>query len=173
MRIASVPVAGGRLEFCTSDQPDCAPGNISSGDGRLALTVGGSTTLPEIAVARCRRHDLEVSQLSDLNGPLLQQLELATPKSHWIKAADGHRSQAWVMKPPGARAGKNIRRSCRSMVVPTLNTGLVSFTNSRCWPPRVMSLSFRIRAAARGMDGITALPSRATGEAPTGQISRG
>ncbi|MFP6671066.1 MAG: prolyl oligopeptidase family serine peptidase, partial [Pirellulaceae bacterium] len=106
MRIASVPVAGGRLEFCASDQPDCAPGNVSSGDGRLALTVGGSTTLPEIAVARCRRHDLEVRQLSDLNGPLLQQLELSTPKSHWIKAADGHRSQAWVMKPPGARAGK-------------------------------------------------------------------
>jgi len=106
MRVASVSVGGGRLEFCASDQPDCAPGNVSSGDGRLALTVGGSTTLPEIAVARCRRHDLEVSQLSDLNGPLLQQLELATPKSHWIKAADGHRSQAWVMKPPGARAGK-------------------------------------------------------------------
>ena len=106
MRIASVPVSGGRLDFCACDHPDCAPGNIAALTGQLALTVGGPTMLSEIAVARARRRVLEVTQLTDLNGPLLRELQLATPKSHWIKAADGHRSQAWVMKPPGARAGK-------------------------------------------------------------------
>ena len=106
MRVASVPVAGGALDFLASDYPDCAPGNVSATGSRLALTVGGPTTLSEIAVARCRRGRLDVTRLSDLNGPFLQQLRLVTPRSHWITAEDGHRSQAWVIKPPGAKTGR-------------------------------------------------------------------
>ena len=46
-------------------------------------------------------HKLAKPVLTDLNGPLLAELELAMPEPHWIKAEDGHRVQVWVMLPPG------------------------------------------------------------------------
>ncbi len=107
-QVASVPAAGGPVRFHTEGPFARTLGNIS-GDGRLmAMTVGSTTRLPEVWVARLRRSSFDARPLTDLNGPLLGELDLAEPQSHWVRAADGTRVQVWVMKPPVRKAGRKL-----------------------------------------------------------------
>ncbi len=99
--VASVPVDGGEVCVHTSGPIELEMGNLSA-DGRLmALATGGPTRLAEIGVARVANGLFEVRALTDHNGPLLEELDLATPEPHWITASDGHKVQVWVLKPPG------------------------------------------------------------------------
>jgi acylaminoacyl-peptidase len=131
--VASFPVAGGRPVFHTSGACDVRMGNLSADGRRMAITVGNATRLAEVAVVDCRRRAPGVSLgtkllrnadrpradargspspsptlLTNLNGPLLAELQLATPEPHWIQAADGHRFQLWVIRPPAAK--RSVRK---------------------------------------------------------------
>jgi acylaminoacyl-peptidase len=135
--VASVAVRGGRLMFHACGPLDVRMGNLSADGQRMALTVGSALKPAEVAVLDCgaavpaaRKVDgvgrqaatmstrcppyhklAKPRMLTDLNGPLLAELELATPESHWIKAEDGHRVQVWVMLPRVRQAGKpDLRR---------------------------------------------------------------
>ena len=100
--VASVPVAGGALAFHTKGAYDVRMGNLSADGRRMALTVGNATTLAEVAVLDCRAARSRPTMLSNLNGPLLQELQLSVPEPHWIRAADGHRIQVWTIRPAAA-----------------------------------------------------------------------
>ena len=51
---------------------------------------------------------LEPRALTDMNGPLLRELQLASIQSHWIRASDGTRVQTWSMFPPAASARRKL-----------------------------------------------------------------
>lgn len=102
VHIGSIPVAGGRLELTTSGELDQDLGNLSADGKRLALTAGTATKLAEVAVAEIdAKGRFHTRAVTDLNGPLLKELDLVQPTSHWITAADGHRVHVWVIKPRG------------------------------------------------------------------------
>jgi dipeptidyl aminopeptidase/acylaminoacyl peptidase len=74
----------------------------------MALSIGGPTTLAEVAVAEVGAGPFKTTTLTDLNGPLLAELALAEPEPHRVRAEDGHEVHLWVMKPPGARPGRKL-----------------------------------------------------------------
>jgi len=114
--VASVAMSDGTLAFHTQGPLDVRMGNLSLDGRQMALTVGNAVTLAEVAVlnvaatqgaatiqgaaAKGTTSTPSPTMLSNLNGPLLAQLQLCTPESHWIEAADGHQVQLWVIKPP-------------------------------------------------------------------------
>ncbi|MEI8372215.1 MAG: S9 family peptidase [Planctomycetota bacterium] len=107
--VASVAMADGVLAFHTHGPLDVRMGNLSLDGRRMALTVGNTTTLAEVAVldmtatpgaaAKGIPSPSLPAMLSNFNGPLLAQLQLCAPEPHWIEAADGHQVQLWVIKP--------------------------------------------------------------------------
>ncbi len=108
VHVASVPTAGGPVSIHTQGPIDLAMGNLSRDGTKMALTVAGTTQLAEVFVADCRTRRLKMTRLTDLNGPLLKQLDLAEPQSHWVEAPDGHKVQVWVIQPPRMRRGKKV-----------------------------------------------------------------
>lgn len=70
-----------------------------SGNGTLAFTQASTQRPAELAVFRGRGAP---RVLTDLNGNLLGQRDLATVEEIWFESsADGRRIQGWIMKPPG------------------------------------------------------------------------
>ncbi|MFQ5845573.1 MAG: S9 family peptidase, partial [Planctomycetota bacterium] len=104
--VASVPARGGRIAFHTSGAAVHAMGNLSADGRRMALAVSSATSPPEIAVAAVRGGAFRVRRLTALNAPLLREIELARPRSHWVRAKDGTRVQVWSMRPPGPGRGR-------------------------------------------------------------------
>ena len=103
--VASVAVEGGELIFHTSGPRDVRMGNLAADGRTMALTVGDATTLAEVAVARdllshAGRGPAAIRMLTNLNGPLLAELQLSKPQPRWVRAADGSRVQVWIMRPP-------------------------------------------------------------------------
>lgn len=69
------------------------------GDGTLAYTRASTQRPAELAVLAGRGG---ARTLTDLNGNLLGQRNLATVEEIWYESsADGRRIQGWIMKPPG------------------------------------------------------------------------
>jgi dipeptidyl aminopeptidase/acylaminoacyl peptidase len=93
--VAVVPVRGGKLKYLTRGAIDVGMGNFSADGRKMAITVGGPTRLTEVAVLGCSGREAGATMLTDMNGPLLAELQLHEPQAHWIKAADGHRVQLW------------------------------------------------------------------------------
>jgi acylaminoacyl-peptidase len=108
--VAAIPTRTGRIKYLTRGACDIRLGNVSAADGKLALTVGDATTLAEIAVLDSHRGGAAPRTLTNLNGPLLAELQLSTPQEHWIKAADGHAIQIWTMLPPAAPQSRSPRK---------------------------------------------------------------
>ncbi|MHC4947351.1 MAG: alpha/beta hydrolase family protein [Planctomycetota bacterium] len=106
MHVASVRRGGGRLEFLTNGSADRGMGNISADGRMLALSESRPDRLAEVAVGHVETDGIVVERLTDLNGPLLKTRRLARPTSHWVKTADGTKVHVWVMRPPGAPAGR-------------------------------------------------------------------
>jgi acylaminoacyl-peptidase len=66
--------------------------------------MGTATTLDEIHVSHISPR--RVLKLTDFNGPLLAQLDLAKSDATWVKSTDGARVQTWMLKPPNAKRSK-------------------------------------------------------------------
>jgi len=105
--IARVSRRGGDVQFLTSGNSTHSLGNLSRDGKRLAALKGNSLRLEDVAVGEILEDEVSLSLLTDLNGPLLSQLQLAKPKSQWVRAADGHRVHVWTMTPPGRLRGKH------------------------------------------------------------------
>ncbi len=106
MHLASVRPGGGAISFHTNGEGVHSLGGISA-DGRAAALVAGSATrLEEVHVADLRGERADVQAVTGFNAPLLAELELSAPTSHWIRTADGTKVQAWVILPAGHRAGR-------------------------------------------------------------------
>lgn len=101
--IASVPRGGGRMTFHTDGEVVCQMGSVADDGKSMALTVGAATKLDEIHIARTTSKAFAIRQLTDLNGPLLSELDLASPQSHWVDSTNGVQVQVWSLKPVGAK----------------------------------------------------------------------
>lgn len=104
--IASVARRGGKIAFHTSGVASHLLGNLSTDGKRMAIVRNTTTTLDEIGVAAVNAGHFKLTQLTDLNGPLLDQIRLAGIGEHWISTPDGTKVHTWVMMPPDARAGR-------------------------------------------------------------------
>ena len=104
--VASIPVRSGKIAFHTSGSVDHDMGNLSDDGTRIALTAAAFTELAEIRVGRIGAKTISTKPLTEFNGPLLRELRLAKPSSHWVRANDGTKVQVWVMKPPLSKSSR-------------------------------------------------------------------
>ncbi|MFT7463078.1 MAG: dipeptidyl aminopeptidase/acylaminoacyl peptidase [Pseudohongiellaceae bacterium] len=108
--LASIAARGGQLSFHTKGRRQVRMGNLSDDGRTIALTVESLTRPAEVHVANIPKLkstsaddvQLETMAISDVNGELMKELELATAKTTWVKSADGTKVQVWTMIPPGA-----------------------------------------------------------------------
>jgi len=98
--VASIAARGGRLRFHTRGAAHHALGNLSADGRRMALMRTTATRPPEVHVAEAGRDAFELSALTALNKPLLSELALSRPRSHWVTTAPGVRAQLWELEPP-------------------------------------------------------------------------
>ncbi|MEX0704814.1 MAG: S9 family peptidase [Planctomycetales bacterium] len=126
--VASIGADGGGVVLHTSGRQVIVPGDFDTEGGRLALTVSDPLAPPEVAVLAiqrergagfpaCRADDTgmadsgrqgclpheEPRTLTDVNGPLLAELELAMPEPVWLDTTSGTKLHAWIMRPPATR----------------------------------------------------------------------
>jgi dipeptidyl aminopeptidase/acylaminoacyl peptidase len=66
--------------------------------------MGTSSELDEIHISRINPR--WVGPLTNFNGPLLKELDIAKPQTAWVKTADGTRCQVWIMKPANFKRGR-------------------------------------------------------------------
>jgi len=104
--LASVSRSGGKFAFHTKGAAAHQLGNLSKDGKRMAIVRNTTTTLDEIALAAVGAAPFNLTQLTNLNGPLLGQLKLADIREHWIKTRDDTQVQTWVMMPPDAKGGR-------------------------------------------------------------------
>ena len=107
--ICSVPAAGGKLKFHTHGARTHTLGNLSADGKSLTFTMGNAAALDEVYVSRVNPR--RVSALTDFNGPLMRELDLAKPQTSWVLADDDHKVQVWMMKPPQLAASANGHRA--------------------------------------------------------------
>jgi dipeptidyl aminopeptidase/acylaminoacyl peptidase len=101
--VAAVPARGGPLRFLTSGRWQHEVGNLDAGGRTFALTVSSAVTPAEVCAGELRDGRLSVRRLTDFNGPLLRELELARPSRHWVRSSGGARVQVWCLRPLGRR----------------------------------------------------------------------
>ena len=100
VQVCSVPAAGGKIE------------SLTEGPLRIMGMVGAPKTA-DLAVLRCghtdagtiARLDTKTRKLTPLvepNRDLFASLTIAEPEEFWVKAPEGHKVQAWLLKPPNA-----------------------------------------------------------------------
>ncbi len=100
VHIRSIPAAGGKSE------------QLTEGAMRI-MAVAGATGTDDLAVIRCghadagtiARFDTKKRTLTPLVEPnrgLFASLTVAQPEEFWVDAPEGHKVQAWLLKPPNA-----------------------------------------------------------------------
>lgn len=104
--IASVGSRGGKVLFHTRGPRAYTMGNVSADGRTMALTASATNRIAEVYSGRIGGGAIATEKLTDLNGPVHRQLDLAKPTSHWVRAADGTRVQVWVMRPVGFKRGR-------------------------------------------------------------------
>jgi dipeptidyl aminopeptidase/acylaminoacyl peptidase len=97
--VARIPRRGGAIEFLTRGKFLHSIGNACA--SRLALLHGSATRLDEVAVGEFDRDGRFATRvLTNRNGALLGELQLAKPQSHWVRSAEGTKVQVWSLFPP-------------------------------------------------------------------------
>lgn len=107
-RIASVSIKGGKFNFHTGEGEEYSLGNFSKDGSRLALVRSTSVELPEIALAGLTKSRFETRVLTAFNRPLLDELDIIAPTSHWVESTDGVKVQVWVLKPRSTRKNGKV-----------------------------------------------------------------
>ncbi|MCH7797672.1 MAG: S9 family peptidase [Planctomycetes bacterium] len=110
LHLASVRPTGGSITFHTHAVRSHAFGNVSADGRTAALSVGSPTMLDEVHVADLSQDDATTTALTDFNGEVLAEFDLARPSSHWVKTADGTSVHTWVLLPRGFNKNKRGRR---------------------------------------------------------------
>jgi dipeptidyl aminopeptidase/acylaminoacyl peptidase len=103
--VASIPTRGGAVTIHTPRGSAFDPGNLAFDGRHIALTKATPTALAEICLGVLTSDGIDITTLTDFNGPLLRQRDVAKITSHWVTADDGSKVQAWVMMPPGFKRG--------------------------------------------------------------------
>jgi len=83
----------------------CVPAySVAAKDGRIAYLHATPQHPSDLFVFR--GDGTEERRLTNLNTPVLRSLRLPETESFWARSFDGTRIQAWVVRPPGFRAGQ-------------------------------------------------------------------
>lgn len=108
--LATVTLRGAEPVLHTSGRKQVRLGDLSADGSRMVTTVETATRPPEVHVAdvprltgRTATHvQLDLHRISDVNGPLFAQLDIARPKATWVRSEDGSRVHTFTLLPPGA-----------------------------------------------------------------------
>lgn len=109
--VASIDLkSGSKIKFLTTGPSLNNMGNLSADGKSMALMVDSVTKPPEVAIGTIGADKLDIKVITDLNGPLLKELEVARVKSQFIKSADGNKVQVWTMMPPDYKPNSKSRK---------------------------------------------------------------
>ncbi|MEX0716242.1 MAG: S9 family peptidase [Planctomycetaceae bacterium] len=117
--LASIGVAGGDVAVHTSGRRVIVPGDFDRAGECLAACASDPLAPPEIAVlgrgagfppgrvdeggiSETGRQGCPPHLLTDFNGPLLAELDLAMPEPTWLDTPSGTKLQAWILRPPAS-----------------------------------------------------------------------
>ncbi len=105
--IASVathePRGGAGVVLHTEPGADHALGSLSDDGTRIACIRSTPTEPAEVHVLEVAGKIFQRKRITQFNDALVSRLALSMPEERWVKAKDGARVQAWVMRPTARR----------------------------------------------------------------------
>jgi len=103
-----------RTELLTKGRFALGVGPLDAAGRRLGCLLGSAVRPSEVAVLELGAA-VRPRRLTGLNDAFFARVETSRPKSFWVTAEDGWKSQAWVMVPP-----KSARRAGRRGRIPAV-----------------------------------------------------
>jgi dipeptidyl aminopeptidase/acylaminoacyl peptidase len=104
VHLGAVPAGGGAFERLTQGPVRIAAVSASKGSDGLAVIRMGHRDAGTIA--RFDPKSRTLHPLAEPNRGLFESLTVVEPEEFWVEAPQGHRIQAWLLKPPNADAPK-------------------------------------------------------------------
>ncbi|HEV7921191.1 MAG TPA: S9 family peptidase [Thermoanaerobaculia bacterium] len=101
VNLQRLDVGGGRIEPWTSGKQEIV--NFAMTNGRTLALVSSPTRISDLFLVG---NDGALTQLTDVNKKLWDELTLTEPEEIWYPSFDGKRVQAWVQRPPDFDATK-------------------------------------------------------------------
>lgn len=102
--VARTPRPGGvGVVFHTDAGMDHSLGSLSDDGTRIACVRATPTQPAEAHVLEVAGRVFQAVRVTRFNDALVAGLELSAPEEHWVRARDGAKVQAWVMRPKGKR----------------------------------------------------------------------
>ena len=102
--VASVDAAGkGPVVFHTSAGQDVSLGTLCARGLRLACVRMAPTAPPEVHALEVVGTEFPMRRLTGFNDAFVRRVHLVQPEERWVKAKDGAKVQAWIMRPAGKR----------------------------------------------------------------------
>ncbi len=95
-----VRVDGTHLDRLLDGDFEIADMSLSHDEHRLALLKGDATHPHELFLAERTGNTLNLTQITALNQPLLDEVEIVQPEEFEVEADDGVKVHGWLLKPP-------------------------------------------------------------------------
>ncbi|MDM7460779.1 MAG: S9 family peptidase [bacterium] len=95
-----VKVDGTHLDSLLDGDFEVADMSLSQDEHRLALLKGDATHPHELFLAERTGNTLSMTQLTQFNQPLLDEVAIAPPEEFEVVADDGVKVHGWLLKPP-------------------------------------------------------------------------
>jgi len=131
--LASIGARGGKVTIHTSGGAEYDTGNVAADGKTFAMVVSTPMALGEAHVGRIdRKGDVVSTPLSDFNGKLLSEVQLARPRSHWVRSTDGTRIQVWSMRPAGVSPRRKLPAVLEIHGGPHAQYGISFFHEMQC-----------------------------------------
>jgi dipeptidyl aminopeptidase/acylaminoacyl peptidase len=103
----SVALADGQPLALTSGAIDIGGFSLDSPGSALALVSGTTITPSELFTGRIAGNGrIQLRQLTNINGPLLEELNISQPEEITFRSFDGTELQGWLLKPPDFDPGQ-------------------------------------------------------------------
>lgn len=105
-RLYRVGLNGGGLKPLTPADHEMGAFSISRDEERFGVLLGSATTLYDAYLGTLAQDSLEMKRVSDVNGPLLAEVELQMPEPFDAPNPDGGKVHGWLLKPVGFEPGR-------------------------------------------------------------------
>ena len=108
-QLATIAARGGKLTLHTRGRRQHRMGNLSADGRSMALMVESFTKpaevhvaeVPQLTASNAADVQLTSEAVTDMNGALVKELDLPSPKTTWVRSADGTKVQLWWLLPAG------------------------------------------------------------------------
>lgn len=95
-----IEAVGGEAEALTEGALDVIGMHGDPSAGACLLQIAYPTRPAELYSASMNGGTLEIDQVTDHNGDLIDELQLGDPEEIWVESTEGTKVHGWVMKPP-------------------------------------------------------------------------